>query len=114
MEVTADAKKPSPPAPAAGPGALRSGSGRWSILWAVGMLAIFVGERLIGSGGTRTVATAAGLVMVIGAMAARFVRAGGATADRRKLEQTLLALYAVGLGAFVLYVAQSDLWASAF
>ena len=114
MEVAADAKKPSGPAAAPGPGALQRGSGRWSLLWAVGMVAIFVGERLIGSGGTRTVATAAGLVMVIGAMAARFVRAGGAAPDRRKLEQTLLTLYAVGLGAVVLYVAQSDLWASAF
>jgi hypothetical protein len=114
MEVTAETKKPAKPAAPGGPGALQRGSGRWSLLWAAGMVAIFVGERLIGSGGSRTVATAAGLVMVIGAMAARFARAGGAAPDRRKLEQTLLILYAVGLGAVLMYVAQSDLWASAF
>ena len=98
--------------PASGAG-LRS-SARWSIVWAVGMFAIFLGERMIGSGTSRTIATSAGLVLVIGAMAMRFIRAGKASADRRKLEHTLLALYAVGLGGVVLYGMQSDLWASAF
>jgi hypothetical protein len=101
MEITRNAK-------AAAAGA------RWSIVWAVGMFAIFLGERMIGSGTTRTIATAGGLVLVIGAMVMRFIRAGKAPADRRKVEQTLLALYGVGLGAVVLYVVQSDLWASAF
>jgi hypothetical protein len=95
-------------------GALLRGSARWSVMWALGMFAIFLGERMIGSGGSRTVATVIGLVLVIGAMALRFVRAGKASADRRQLEHTLLALYAVGLGAVLLYVIQSDLWASAF
>jgi hypothetical protein len=91
-----------------------AGSARWSIVWAVGMFAIFLGERMIGSGGTRTIATSLGLLLVIGAMVMRFIRAGKAAPDRRTLEQTLLALYAVGLGAVVLYGVQSDLWASAF
>jgi len=101
MEVTGN-----PKASAAG--------ARWSIVWAVGMFAIFLGERMIGSGTTRTIATAGGLLLVIGAMVMRFIRAGKASPDRRKVEQTLLALYAVGLGAVVLYGVQSDLWASAF
>ena len=113
MEVTSNAK-PKPAASVKASGGVAGGSGRWSILWAVGMLAIFLGERMIGSGSSRTVATAAGLVLVIGAMAARFVRAGKAASDRRTYENTLLALYAVGLGAVLLYVIQSDLWASAF
>ena len=87
---------------------------RWSIVWAVGMFAIFLGERMIGSGTTRTIATAGGLLLVIGAMVMRFIRAGKAPADRRKVEQTLLALYGLGLAAVVLYGVQSDLWASAF
>jgi len=95
-------------------GALLRGSGRWSVVWALGMFAIFLGERMIGSGGSRTVATVIGLLLVIGAMAVRFIRAGQASTDRRKLEHTLLALYAIGLGAVLLYVIQSDLWASAF
>ena len=95
-------------------GALVQGSARWSVMWALGMFAIFLGERMIGAGSTRTVATVLGLVLVIGAMAVRFMRAGKSAADRRKLENTLLALYAVSLGAVLLYVIQSDLWASAF
>ena len=95
-------------------GALLQGSARWSVMWALGMFAIFLGERMIGAGSTRTVATVLGLVLVIGALAVRFMRAGKSAADRRKLENTLLALYAVSLGAVLLYVIQSDLWASAF
>jgi len=90
------------------------GSARWSVLWALGMFAIFLGERIVGSGTMRAVATGAGLVAVIAAMAMRFVRAGKAPADRKKLEQRLVALYALGLGAVLLYVMQSDLWSSAF
>jgi gliding motility-associatede transport system auxiliary component len=97
-----------------GAGAAPGGSGRWSVVWGIGMLAIFVGERMIGSGSGRTVATAAGFLLLIGAMVARFVRAGKAAPDRRRLENTLLALYALGLAAVLLYVMQSDLWSSAF
>src|SRR5437868_3447115 len=112
MEMTS--AKPAEPAPTSAGGTAPKGSARWSVVWIVGMFAIFVGERMIGSGSTRTVATAGGLVLVLGALAARFVRAGKSPADRRKLEHTLLALYAVGLGAVLLYMMQSDLWASAF
>jgi len=113
MEMTA-AEKSGAPASTGGGGPLLSGSARWSVLWAVGMLAIFVGERMVGSGSGRTVLTAGGLVLVLGAMVARFVRAGKLAADRRAVERTLLAFYAIGLGAVVLYVTQSDLWTSAF
>jgi hypothetical protein len=111
MEMNRDAKAEAKAAPG---GARLSGSGRWSILWIAGMLAIFFGERMIGSGASRGVATAGGLVLVLGALVARFVRAGKAAPDRRTLENRLLILYAVGLGAVFLYVIQSDLWSSAF
>src|SRR5262245_52713495 len=117
MEVTAGPNNPAPPAGTPGgadTSALLRGSARWSVLWALGMFAIFLGERMLGSGTSRTIATVAGLIAVVGALAARFVRAGKLAPDRRKLEHTLLALYAVGLGAVLLYVVQSDLWASAF
>jgi hypothetical protein len=89
-------------------------SGRWSALWAAGMLLMFVGERLIGSGKARAVATVAGLLAVLAAMALRFLRAGNAHPDRAKVERTLLGLYGLALFAVVLYVCQSDLWASLF
>jgi hypothetical protein len=85
------------------------GSGRWSGLYAAGMLAIFAGERMIGAGKPRAVATILGLVMVLGAMVVRLVRAQGAPADRRQVERTLFGLYALGLLSLVLYFIQSDL-----
>jgi hypothetical protein len=94
--------------------ALLSKSGRWSGLWAGGMLLMFVGERMIGSGKSRSVATIAGLLAVLAAMAIRFVRSRQTTSDRRYVERVLLGLYALALGAVVLYVIQSDLWTSAF
>ncbi len=94
MEI---AQKKAAPAPSTG--TLQRGSGRWSIVWAVGMLAIFVGERMIGSGSSRTVAT----VARSGAGDRRDRRALRARGQRGvrppQLENTLLALYAVGLGA---------------
>ena len=95
-------------------GAPLSKSGRWSGLWAGGMLLMFVGERMIGSGKSRGVATIAGLLAVLAAMVIRFVRSRQTTSDRRYVERVLLGLYALALGAVVLYVVQSDLWTSAF
>lgn len=95
---------------------ISGGSGRWSVLWAAGMLAIFVGERLIGGGksGTRAAATVAGLILVLAAIAIRFLRSRTAAPDRRVVENTLLSLYGVGLGAVLLYFLQSDLVTFAF
>jgi len=89
--------------------ARRNTSGRWSALWGAGMLAIFVGERLIGAGTSRGVATVLGLVMVLAAMGARGARARSAAPDRARVERTLLGFYALGLAAVVLYFVQSDL-----
>ena len=55
-------------------GAPSSASSRWSVVWGVGMLAIFVGERLIGSGGQRTAATGLGVLLVLAALVVRLVR----------------------------------------
>jgi hypothetical protein len=95
-------------------GAPLSKSGRWSALWAGGMLLLFVGERMIGSGKSRGVATIAGLVAVLAAMGVRLFRARQASADRRYVERILLGLYGLALGAVILYFVQSDLWTSAF
>jgi hypothetical protein len=85
-----------------------SGSGRWSAVYAVGMLAIFTGERVIGTGSSRAGATILGLVLVLVAMGVRVLRAGKASPDRRRVERALLALYALGLLAVVVYFVQSD------
>lgn len=84
-------------------------SGRWSALWAAGMLAIFFGERLIGAGTGRGVATILGLLMVFAAMGVRAARIRSAAPDRAPVERTLLGFYGLGLLAVVLYFIQSDL-----
>jgi hypothetical protein len=89
-------------------------SGRWSVLWGVGMLSAFVGERMIADGRPRIVFTVLGVLCVLAAIAIRFVRARSAASDRKVLETTLLGLYALGLAAFLLYVVQSDVWAALF
>jgi hypothetical protein len=88
-----------------------SGSARWSALWGVGMLLIFVGERIVGSGapGSRSFAVLLGLGMIIGSMVARILRARNAATDRQMAERLLLRLYGLGLLAVTLYFVQSDL-----
>jgi hypothetical protein len=84
-------------------------SARWSALWGAGMLAIFLGERMIGAGGARGAATIAGLVLVVAAMAVRAARARAAAPDRARVERALLGFYALGLLAVLIYFVQSDL-----
>ena len=80
----------------------------WSGLYGLGMLLVFIGERLIGAGSGRGVATVAGLVAILAALVVRIMRGQGAAADRRQAEETLVRLYAIGLLAVVLYFIQSD------
>ncbi len=87
----------------------RRPSGRWSALWGAGMLAVFFGERMIGSGTARGVATVAGLVLVFAAIGIRAARARAAAPDRAVVERTLLGFYGLGVLAVVLYFIQSDL-----
>jgi hypothetical protein len=89
--------------------ARRKSSGRWSALWGAGMLAIFLGERLIGGGTSRGVATVAGLLAVFVAMGVRAARARAAAPDRAPVERILLGFYGLGLAAVLLYFVQSDL-----
>jgi hypothetical protein len=81
---------------------------RWSGVYAAGILAIFVGERIIGTGKPRAVATILGLALMLAAMAVRLVRAGKAAPDRRQVERALLGMYALGLLAIIVYFVQSD------
>jgi hypothetical protein len=97
-----------PPGAPAKPSIARP-SGRWSALWGAGMLAIFFGERMIGAGTARGVATVGGLLLVVAAIAVRATRATSAAPDRRQVERTLLGFYALGLLAVALYFVQSDL-----
>lgn len=83
----------------------------WSIVYVVGLVLLFVGERLIGAGGARTVVSGLGTLLVVGATVVRGIRALRASDARRIVETWLLLLMGVGIVALVLYAAQSDVWA---
>ena len=83
-------------------------SGLWSGIYGVGMLVVFVGERVIGTGTARGVATGLGVVALLTALIARVVRGSRATPDRAAVERRFTAMYGLGLLALVLYFVQSD------
>ena len=83
-------------------------SALWTVIYVVGMLAVFVGERLIGSGTGRG-ATVFGLFLVALAIGMRSSQLKKASPEGKKIEKSILALYAVGAFALLLYFLQSDL-----
>jgi hypothetical protein len=97
----------------AGKAAAQPGSLNATLLYFGGMLATFTGERLIGAGTARWL-TLVGVLMVLGAIALRFLRAGRATGEAQQTERQILFLYALGTGALLLYFLQSDLFATPF
>ncbi len=79
-----------------------------STVYFVGMLFVFVGERIYGAGPGRAL-TAVGVAVIGAAIAIRAARTRQADVERRAVERMLLALYTLGLVAVALYIAQSDL-----
>ena len=73
-----------------------------------GLVALFIGERLVGSGPIRWF-SALGAVLVMAAIGLRAARTAGAAGDRRQAERTLLGLAALSAVAMVFYALQSDL-----
>jgi hypothetical protein len=83
--------------------------GPWlSVLYGLGLMAVFVGERMIGSGTPRIVATVLGLLLLAGSIGLRAVSVGSAPEDRKGVQRRLLALSLVGVVALLLYFVQSD------
>jgi hypothetical protein len=80
-----------------------------SMLFGVGMLLVFVGERLVGSGGTRTALSAIGALLIVAATARRAMLMGREKDERKATERILVNLYLVGIVALAMYFAQSDL-----
>jgi hypothetical protein len=83
---------------------------RWpSLLYAAGMVAIFLGERVLDSGQGQTIASAGGVALILAAIVGRLTRQSKLPAAHRAPERTLVALYLVGLAAVGLYFLNSDL-----
>jgi ABC-type uncharacterized transport system len=80
----------------------------WSGIYGLGMLLVFTGERILGNGRSRAIASIVGIACLLLAMIARMVRGGRATPDRRAVERYIQSMYALGLLAVALYFVQSD------
>jgi gliding motility-associatede transport system auxiliary component len=86
--------------------AMRTASPWWaSLLFGVGLLAIFLGERLLaGVEGIGGLFTVGGVILVLGVTAARGFTTARTTGARRNVERTLLACHLATVLALVLYM----------
>ncbi len=83
---------------------------KWpSVLYAVGMVSVFLGERLLDSGRPQNIAGILGIVLLLVAIGVRLGRQAKLPEAHRAPERTLIALYLVGLFGVVLYFLNSDL-----
>ena len=80
-----------------------------SLLYLLGMVAIFLGERVIPMGGLQTASTVTGVLLLLGAIGARALRQAILPPAFRMPERALLLLYAAGTVAVGLYFLNSDL-----
>lgn len=85
-----------------------------TLIFLLGLVLLFVGERLVGTGVVRAVLSGVGGLLLVGAVVQRWVRWVRASGDRRGIERRLLLLDGVGVLGVLLYLAQSDLWARGF
>jgi len=81
-------------------------------LFGSGLILLFLGERIIGAGGSRTVFSGAGAVLIALAFLTRLMKRDKARPGAREAESYLLSLYLLAIFALGLYVLQSDLWTS--
>lgn len=68
-----------------------------------GLILLFLGERWIGEGTSRTVASGLGTLIVLGSVGLRVVAMGAAKDERRRAHQQGLVLTSLLLGGLVLY-----------
>jgi uncharacterized membrane protein (UPF0136 family) len=84
-----------------------------SVLFAAGLVLLWVGERILENPTSRGLASGLGALLLLGATAARFLRSRSARAEERPVQRVLLALHGLGLLAVALYALQSDLFTKA-
>jgi hypothetical protein len=80
-----------------------------SVLYAVGLVTVYLGERIIEVGTPSTVVTVLGLALVLGGLGARLVSASKARAHGRPAERWLALLSVLGVVALAFYFLNSNL-----
>lgn len=81
-----------------------------SLLLSAGLLLLWVGERIVDSSEVRWGLSGVGVLLVLAAFVLRFVKAGGARPDHRRVQRTFGLLHGGALVALALYALQSDLF----
>lgn len=82
-----------------------------SVIFAIGLVFLYVGERIAENGNNRAILSGLGAVVVLFAIGLRFTRIKQASEDRKQVERAFLWLQLVGLCGLLLYLVQSDTWA---
>ncbi|NTX04806.1 Gldg family protein [Myxococcus sp. CA040A] len=85
-----------------------------TLVFVAGLVAVFIGERILGVGTGRAAFSGLGAVAAVGAVIWRFARSRGTGADRRTVDVWVLGLYGLGLLALALYFLQSDVGTALF
>ncbi len=105
-----DPSAPAPAAPGRAPGGPVYRPAIYpTLLFLGGLMAIFLGERVLDVGETQTVFTVLGVVLVLAAIAVRALRQASGPANYRIPERALLLLYGIGALALLLHFIDSDL-----
>lgn len=78
-----------------------------SMLLGLGLVLLFLGERVVEPGTARNVTSALGLLLSVAAFGLRLWRTRAADEQRKGVESTLLGLQAIVLSALAVYAAQS-------
>lgn len=81
-----------------------------SFILSAGLLLIWVGERIVDSSEVRWGLTGVGTVLVLAAFVGRFVKAGAARPDVKRVQRTFGLLHGLTFFSLVLYALQSDLF----
>jgi hypothetical protein len=94
-------------APAVGHGGSAASYAPWlAPAWVLGLLFVFLGERVVlGGDAARYALSGVGLAAVLGATVLRFAVAARADGERRGVERSLALFFALGLAGLVLYFA---------
>jgi hypothetical protein len=92
-----------------------SASRSWpiSVIFGIGLVFLYIGERIVESGSSRAILSGLGAVVVLFATALRFIRSRQAHVDRAAVEKAFLDLHVVAVCGLLFYFVQSDLWAKA-
>jgi hypothetical protein len=82
-----------------------------SVAYVLGMIMLFLGERVLDTGATRNASLIIGVLLLLAAIAGRAIRQATVAPSYRLPERALLALYVIGAVSIGLHFLNSDLLA---